>query len=191
MNEYDGKVELTTKEEIKSMKNFLDQLKNESLDYTKINEIIKSKFPGIKCEIYKIGETNSICTDAEYDEAYNEIMFAMILARRYYSRINSNAATYWYTTNRGNKWERTISINIYDVTGLYSKTYNCKTALQYYFDGGFASSRDGWDGSGDINKPIEIIAHQNTKPVILHCHKMKNYYSYGPDSNWGKDGYTR
>lgn len=189
MNEINDFVELTEKSEVKSVKNFLQQIKEEKVDYTKINEIIKSKFPDIKCEFTSHNNKQVLCldTNADYTSVYYEVLFVMVLARKYYTKVNSNLSKFYYTTNQGNRRDINIDIVIKDVTALYNT--KCKIAVEYYFDAGFRSSEEGWDNTRKVN--CEIVLHQNSKPVVLSCHAIRNYVSKGDGNNWTASGYIR
>lgn len=189
MNEINDFVELTEKNEVKSVKNFLQQIKEEKVDYTRINEVIKSKFPDIKCEFISHNNKQVVCldTDDDYTSVYYEILFVMVLARKYYTKVNSNLSKFYYTTNQGNRHDMNIDIKIGDVTALYNT--KCKIALEYYFDAGFKFSDEGWNNTRRVN--CEIVLHQNSKPVVLRCYKIRNYVSIGEGSNWAESGYVR
>ena len=189
MQELIDSVELTEKSEVKQIKNFLQQIKDEKVDYTKINELIQNKFPDNKCEIISHNNNKQVlCIDSDdYISTYYEILFAMTLARKYYTKIDSNLSKFYFITNQGNRQNINIDIKIENVTALYNT--KCKLALEYYFDAGYRFSDEGWDNDRKVN--CEIVLHQNSKQVILHCYAIRKYVSTGQGNNWSKYGYIR
>ena len=190
MNVVDGIVELTEKSEIKSLKDFLKTIKEENVNYDKIVEIVTSKFPSAKYETKTMGPAKILLIDADFENVYNELVFTMTLAKRYYTKINVNANEYWYLNSKGNKTTNQIETVVTNCKQLYSSltTHKYQTIVEFYFKAGFKDSRGGWIGKNTLTN-FEITAHQNGQPVILHVAAMKYYTSTGQGNNFSSNGY--
>ena len=184
----DDIVELTEKEEIKSIKNFLQQIKDETVDYTIVNDIIKNKFLNINHQIISHNNKQVLCIDADdYLSVYYEILSAMVLSRKRYAKVDSNLSKFLYVTNQGNKRIINIAIKIINVSVLYNTKY--KMALEYYFDAGFRFSDEGFDNKRQFD--YELVLHQNSKPIILRGTSICNYTAKGNGNRWTETGAIR
>ena len=186
MFEQNGITILTDNNEIKSIRKFLKDLKAESVDYTIVNDMIAHSFIGKKCEFHKFGDAQICCIDEDAEEVYNTIVMNMILARKEYLNIQTNNKVFQYTTNQYTVKKFTIDIDVKDKTGLYNQTYKYQTIIEYRYDAGFKSSRDGLKGTNTLTN-FEILAKQKDKSIILHVKEMYYYVAHGMGSIFWHD----
>ena len=182
---------LTDKNDIKNVKNFVKTIKENAVDYTKINEIIKNNIDG-DCEFFTWSDEQLCCCNVNYEDLYNLINYILLLGKRYYTGINNGDMEYSYQNNRGNTTTITVDVSLRNVTMLFQKAHKYKTIIAYKYDSGYKSPKDGWAGDAALTN-FELELHVNKIPVILHCKKMVFYTTSrntSGGSHWSDYGYS-
>ena len=179
---------LQSKEEIKKVKDFVKQVKELSIDYSKINELIKNNIEG-DCEFITWRDEQVCCCDVDSKDTYNLIKYILLLGKRYYTGINTGDVEYSYITNTGNTNTITIDVILHDVTTIFKNKINkkYKTIIAYRYHCANKSLKDGWDGDTTVDTDLDVTF--KGKPVKFYCKKMKYYVASGQGNNFSREGY--
>lgn len=170
-----------SKESIKKLRNFVQDIKNETVNYDKINEIIKENIDG-QVDFYSWHDEQLCCCDVNYNDLYNLIKYVLLLGKRYYTGINTGDSEFSYTNMRGNTSTFNIDVSLRNLSGLFSDKYKHTTVIGYKYDSNFKSSKEGWNNKLDINSYLNLSI--NGIPFKLPCKSMRFYSSTGDGSNW-------